>query len=285
MAFKKAVRRQQKLRLGIDGPSGCGKTMSALKIARGIVGPKGKIAVIDTENESSALYANLFDFDVAALKPPYEPESYIKLIKEAEREYDIIIVDSASHEWMGTGGCLEIHAVIPGNSYTNWRFVTPRHNKFTDAILQCETHIIVTLRSKQTYVQEEGDNKKITVKKLGITPQQRDGWEFELSAVLSQDISHQAHGTKDRTMLFPIDEWFIPDESTGKMLLDWLNQGEEMLPVERQLLANEVTEHWDGTILEGGIVIINGNKIKPPESQIEKLKTHAKFNKSFDNAN
>ena len=54
--FQKAVRKRAKARIGICGPAGSGKTMSALKLAFGIVGPTGKIAVIDTENESASLY-------------------------------------------------------------------------------------------------------------------------------------------------------------------------------------------------------------------------------------
>ena len=52
MAFVKAVRKRAKARIGICGPAGSGKTMSALKLAFGIVGPKGKIAVLDTDSIS-----------------------------------------------------------------------------------------------------------------------------------------------------------------------------------------------------------------------------------------
>ena len=46
----------------ISGPSGSGKTFSSLKLARGLVGPTGKIAFIDTENGSGKLYADLTEF-------------------------------------------------------------------------------------------------------------------------------------------------------------------------------------------------------------------------------
>ena len=35
-----------------------------------------------------------------------------------------------------------------GNSFVAWRDVTPEHNKLVDAILQCQMHVIVTMRSK-----------------------------------------------------------------------------------------------------------------------------------------
>ena len=53
MEFRKAERKQAKLRLGITGPSGSGKTYSALLIAKGL---GGRIAMIDTENGSGDLY-------------------------------------------------------------------------------------------------------------------------------------------------------------------------------------------------------------------------------------
>jgi RecA/RadA recombinase len=67
--FQKAVRKRAKARIGICGPAGSGKTMSALKLAFGIVSPTGKIAVLDTENESASLYAPLGDYHVAVIKP------------------------------------------------------------------------------------------------------------------------------------------------------------------------------------------------------------------------
>ncbi|MBF0186198.1 MAG: ATP-binding protein, partial [Magnetococcales bacterium] len=39
------------------GGSSSGKTYSALRLARGLVGPQGKIGVIDTENRRALFYA------------------------------------------------------------------------------------------------------------------------------------------------------------------------------------------------------------------------------------
>ncbi|MEG0635799.1 MAG: AAA family ATPase, partial [Pseudomonas sp.] len=58
--FKKAERKQAKLRLALAGPSGSGKTFSALLMAKGL---GGRIAVIDTEHGSASLYADIADFD------------------------------------------------------------------------------------------------------------------------------------------------------------------------------------------------------------------------------
>ena len=68
MGFRKAQRTKAKLRLAITGPAGSGKTYSALLLAFGI---GGKIALIDTENGSGDLYANLGDYDICNLNAPY----------------------------------------------------------------------------------------------------------------------------------------------------------------------------------------------------------------------
>ena len=82
MQFNKAERKRSKLRLAICGVSGSGKTTAALQIARGL---GGKIAMIDTENGSSSLYSDKFDFDVLELEAPYTPERYIEAIEAAEK--------------------------------------------------------------------------------------------------------------------------------------------------------------------------------------------------------
>ena len=226
--FQKATRRKTKLKLGIEGPSGSGKTYSALLVARGLVGPEGKIAVLDSENESSNLYEHLTDYDVAPIDPPYTPEKYIKLIQDAEASgYDVLVIDSITHEWKGQGGCLEIHASMPGNSFTNWGKVTPRHKAFVDTILQSKMHVICTMRSKETHALEENDRGKVTPKKLGLEAEVRSGTSYEFTTVLSMDISHQATSSKDRTGLFPADQWFKPSIETGQKLRDWCLLGKE----------------------------------------------------------
>ena len=63
-SFQKAQRIVKKARIGICGAAGSGKTLSALKIASGL---GQRIALVETENNSSVLYADRLDFDVVNL--------------------------------------------------------------------------------------------------------------------------------------------------------------------------------------------------------------------------
>jgi len=107
-----------------------------------------------------------------------------------------------------------------GNSWSAWRQVTPKHNELVDAMLQSPCHIIATMRSKMEYAQVEENGKK-QVKKLGMSPIQRDGMEYEFTIFIDLDQQHVATATKDRTTLFD-GKYFVPTIETGRTLLAWL---------------------------------------------------------------
>jgi hypothetical protein len=93
------------LLIGIAGTSGSGKTYSAMQIAKGIVGPGKRFAVIDTEAGRALHYSKLFEFDHCELEPPFRPSRYLDAVRAAEAKgYKAIIIDSWSHCWSGEGG-------------------------------------------------------------------------------------------------------------------------------------------------------------------------------------
>ena len=231
IVFRKAERKRAKARIALCAPAGGGKTHSALLIAKGL---GGKIAVIDTENGSAELEAgkpNIPEFDVITMHAPFDPIKYITAIDAAEKAgYDIVIIDSLTHAWAGTGGLLDKVDTISkasksGNSYTAWRDVTPLHNKLVDKMLQSTCHIIATMRSKTDYVLETNSKGGMTPKKVGLAPVQREGMDYEFTVVLDIDqSSHVATATKDRTSLFD-GAPFVPSPDTGETLLNWFNSG------------------------------------------------------------
>lgn len=238
MVFKKAEKTKSKLRLALSGPAGAGKTYSALRLAVGLLPPEGKIAVLDTENGSAQLYADQFNFDVLELAPPYHPFRFIEAIAAAEQAgYDILIMDSITHEWKGQGGVLDLHAqatktVARGNSFNAWSVASPLHQAFIDAIIRSKIHIIATMRSKTGYSQGEENGRKY-VRKMGLSPEQRDGIEFEFTTVMDMEPDgHYAISSKDRTGLFSADAPFLITEETGKQIKAWLETGSEPAPEE-----------------------------------------------------
>lgn len=226
MQLKQSQRQQVKLRLGLSGASGFGKTKSALLLAYGMTQDWSKIAVIDTENSSASLYSDLGNYNVLDLQAPYSPERYIQAIELCEKAgIEVIIVDSASHEWNGTGGCLDIHEKL-GGRFQDWSLVTPRHQAFINKILQSSCHIITTTRRKIDYSLDIGSNGKTQVVKHGTKEITRDGFEYELTINFELiNENHLAKASKDRTGLFMNKPEFVITCDTGKMILEWCNSG------------------------------------------------------------
>ena len=245
--FTKAKRTDTFIKLGIVGPSGSGKTFSALRLARGLVGPTGRIAVIDTENGSAKLYSDLTEFDHCDLVS-HKYTEFIEAVKEAEKAgYDAAIIDSLSHLWQGI---LDEKAAIDrrgGNSYANWTEPTKHLNEVIQTILQAKIHVICCLRSKAEYVMETNAKGKEVPKKVGTAPIFRENLEYEFSTVLEIGMDHQCTPSKDRTGLF-VDKTFRIDEGTGQQIAGWLSGSQ---PANRLRAAdNEETTRFLNLIHE-----------------------------------
>lgn len=225
--LKKAERAKVKLRIGISAPSGHGKTYSALLLAKGLVGDWNKIAVIDTEQDSAALYSHLGPFNHLSLGAPFEPERYIEAIETCEKAgMEVIIIDSMTHEWSGAGGMLEYQTRL-GGRFTDWAKVTPRHKSFLEKILQSKAHIIGTVRKKTDWVIEDNDKGKKEPRKVGLADEQRQGLEYEWTAAFTLAKGYLASAEKDRTSLFIGKPDFVITEETGRIFADWAQKGIE----------------------------------------------------------
>ena len=245
MELQKAQRRQAKIKLALQGPSGSGKTMSALLLAAGLT-DYSKIAVVDTENHSADLYAHLGDYSVLQLQKPFSPERYIEAIETCENAgMEVIVIDSITHEWEGSGGILDLHGNMPGNSFTNWAKMTPRHNAFVQKILESPCHIISTIRTKTDYTLSEKNGKMIP-EKVGLKGITRDGMDYEFTIVFDLDIKHYATASKDRTGLFMDKPPYVITSKTGERILQWCNAGTSLEEVIKQVqVAKDTIELRD----------------------------------------
>ena len=242
MELRKSERKKAKMKLALQGSSGSGKTYSSLMIAKGLTNSNlEKVAIIDTENGSSDLYAHLGNYNVLSMQPPYSPERYIEALQVCENaEMQVVIIDSISHCWEFL---LDVHSNMPGNSFTNWGKITPRQNAFVNKILQSNAHIIATMRVKQDYVLNQKNGKTVP-EKVGLKAIQRNDLDYEFTIVFDVDIAHQVKASKDRTGLFIDKPEFVINASTGKKILAWCNEGSEsnLQKIEQEINACETLE-------------------------------------------
>jgi hypothetical protein len=239
--FEKATKEKAKARIALTGPPGSGKTFTALRVATALA-DGGPIALIDTERGSASKYADAFDFDVATLEKSHAPETYIKAIRAAAAAgYPVLIVDSLSHEWAGLGGALEMKDRITaesksGNSYVAWGEVTPKHQRFIDAVLSFPGHLIATMRSKTAYVLETDDRGRQKPRKVGTAPVQREGVEYEFDVVGELDQDNTLRITKSRCPDLTNRSFEKPGADFADIVDAWVSDG--ATPAAEALIAS-----------------------------------------------
>lgn len=218
--------------IALYGESGSGKTYSALMLARGLVGSNGRIAMIDTESGRGGLYADVIDggYDLARLDPPFTPAAYVEAIQAAEGAgYDVIVVDSMSHEWEGQGGVLDQAAENEARSGKPglhcWKKPKAAHNSLMLSLLRARTPVICCLRAKYRSRQGKDRNGKTTILKDDhMTPIQSEDFIFEMTAHMAVERNHKITPTKlSHPRLKDVFPTGIPiDYATGERLAAWM---------------------------------------------------------------
>ncbi len=231
--------------VALTGGTNAGKTFSALRLARGIAGKNGKIAVIDSEGGRTLHLKNDFKFDALVMEPPFRPERFADACKSAEdAKYDVVLIDSWSMEWTGIGGILdwqaeELEAAVERQRATamqrGWQFdenkaqnanklqswIKPKmaHKAAVYSLLQRRIPIIFSIRGEESI---DPETKKKTFKSVC---NQAFPFEVTVSFRLAQD----AKGIID-----------LSDKSSYKMEgahADIFKHGEQLSERHGELLA------------------------------------------------
>jgi len=192
-SFRKAQKRGQlKAKIALYGASGSGKSYTALKIASML----GKTAVLDTENGSSELYSDEFDFDIMPVSS-YTTDTLTNAVKIAtDNNYKVLIIDSYSHFWEGQDGLLQVQeaqtAALKNDSRRAWQRIKPLEQAQKIALINSNLHVIVTLRTKNNWEDVVDDRGRTKHKITGVKPIQRENIEYEFSLV-----AHMTHSAED----------------------------------------------------------------------------------------
>lgn len=233
--IKKAVRQARKAKIALNGVSGSGKTYSALSIADGLKNG-GRVLVIDTENQSSSLYADDFDYDVLNLQDPIAANYESAINQAVKLGYDVLVIDSLTHAWEYLLD--EVERVQKRdrtkNSFTAWAEVTPIYKRLVKAVVDADLHCICTFRAKSEYVMQDyqGKDGKTRTKpvKMGLAPIFRQGGEYEFDVVANIDLEHTLSVEKSRYKFVADQVIDKPTSELGKQIKVWLASGEVKKP-------------------------------------------------------
>jgi len=235
--IKRATRSAGHLLVGVAGTSGAGKTLSALLLARGIVGPKGRVVLIDTESGRGNFYDDQVPggYDVLDLPPPHTPERYLEAMRAVEASAapgvpQVCVVDSASHEWEGQGGVVqqafEREAKTGKAGLQNWRGPKLAHRRWVCALASSAMHIVLCMRRKEKFEQTGGQ-----VRSAGFYTVQDKDLPFELTVSLEMGQRNGRGGYPAAVLKAPgnLAEAFPVDKqigvATGEKLAEWMGGG------------------------------------------------------------
>ena len=269
--FKKATKEAAKLRAAIFGPSGAGKTFTSLRLATGI---GGRIAVIDSERRTASKYADRFDFDVCDLGAgQHRISDYVTAIRGAgEAGYNVLIIDSLTHAWQEL--LAEVDAIAKakyrGNTWSAWSDGTPKQKALIDAILDFPGHVIATMRSKTEWTTEAtGSGGKSAPKRVGLTPEQGKGIEYEFDMLFELSTEHILTVIKDRSGKFQDQCLQDPGEALGAEMAAWLDEGAPAMSIPDQIRAKARAVGL--TALGMQALLVQCNEAQPLEAMPAKL--------------
>jgi hypothetical protein len=181
--------------------------------------------LIDTENRSAAKYSDGSWLQLALTS--FSLTDYIEAIEFAQQHADVLIIDSISHAWSGVGGALEQAENLQKktrNKMEAWRLVTPLHNRFVTALVNCQCHLIVTMRTKTEWTFEQDDRGRQVPRKIGTKPIQRDGLEYEFDIVCDLTWEHDLLVSKTRMPALDGRVINKPGAALGREIKAWLGE-------------------------------------------------------------
>jgi hypothetical protein len=232
MTIRPATRQGVRPLICFYSESGGGKTYGSLLVARGFVGPKGKMVLVDTESGRGELYADVKEFggyDVLPLEDPFSPSRYMDAIEAVEQSGAAIgILDSGSHEWEGIGGVLDMAEKAGGNGLAKWQKPKMEHALFLQRLLRSSIPWIICLRAKfkTRQIKEEGKKTEI-VKDDFPTPIQADDFIFEATVHGLIDLAHNFQPRKishpDLADCLPKNQPLTMEH--GRLIAEWCAMG------------------------------------------------------------
>lgn len=203
--IRPAQRAHAKPLIGLYGESGSGKTYSALLLARGFVGPEGRICMIETESGRGEAYADpteypeIGGYDVVSMRDDFSPAAYGQAIKAVENAgVDALIIDSASHEWEGAGGVLAMAAQNQAGGKKGpivWQQPKILHQReFMLRFMQTAIPLVILcMRAKYPMREVEIKGKKQWVRSEDLHPKQADDILYEMFIHGWLDMQHRLH--------------------------------------------------------------------------------------------
>jgi hypothetical protein len=239
------------------GFAGSGKTYTAALVAIGLskmLNNKKPVFFIDTETGSDFMVRRfktenlgLFVVKKRAFK------DLLPMCEEAEKNTDILIVDSVSAFW---GDLMESYKAKKGRtfiSFPDWGILKREWQKFTDWYLNAPVHCIICGRAGWIYNPMEDADGQTQLEKIGTKMKAEAEFGYEPSILIEMEriklvsdgkigekIVHRAHILKDRNDILDGKSFDDPTFKDFLPTIEALNLGGEHFGLDTKTTSEEM---------------------------------------------
>lgn len=270
--------------IGLWGPQGCGKTLSALKLARGIVGPAGKIVFGDTENKRALFYADeCGPWDHCDLQPPFTPEKFGAFFTWAEQQgADAIVLDSGSHVWSGEGGVLDKADASASSGLAKWKAPKMAYKRMMNNLTRAPIPVIICYRGQEAVKQVGKD-----IVPVGWKPVCEKNTPFEMTIFLRMTSDGHYDLEQSKPVPGPLRPVITADgivtEEMGRKIAEWCGSGlsvdQEYLKLKRDGADAAIQGVQQYTVWKDALTGLQKDKIKQHHAEWVKTAKQADADK------
>jgi len=256
-SFRPPVNVQPPIFVMVAGGTNTGKSFSSLLLARGMVGPRGKIAVLDTESGRMANLRRHHEFDMDVMQPPFTPSLIAEAAEAAEADgYGALVVDSMSMIHVGPGGYRdwhrqEVERMCRGDESKAIAMDYPARKKpsldrqaMLYRLLQRRIPIIFSCRAR-----EMTEKKGMEIKKIGWQPVIHPEFIYDMTVGLTL-TPEDGKGVIRHRAPFKIEKDLAEAFRDGDMIT--VQHGEAIMDIMRSSAAPAMAFHvtrTDGKVL------------------------------------
>ena len=231
------------------GQSGSGKTLSALKFARGLVGPDGKIGIVDTEGKRALIYADdpeVGGFHHLDLVAPYSSSRFREALRDMiAAGMNAVIFDSASHEHEAEGGMLDFKEQEAARGVKQrgvWIKPKMQHGRFITACRGAPIHVIFCIREKVII-----DIDKTPPEKVYLPVCDRDlMFEFMISMRLEPETHRATFIKVPKPFLAHVHDGMVVEVEHGRLLMAEAGKGATVDAAAAQVISELELSADDG---------------------------------------
>lgn len=232
------------LKLGAMGFAGSGKTFTAAEIAIGLTQyVKGKqIAFFDSEKGSDFITKRVSDAGLELLVHKGRAfTDLITIMREAEAGgVSVLIIDSISHVWRDLCDSYKKKQKRTRLTFGDWDVLKGQWADFVNLYINSKLHIIMLGRAGFEYDMEEGEDKKMEIRKTGtkMKVEGETGFEPDLLMEMEREqnkdgeIFNVAYILKDRSDTMNGARIVRPKFKDFLPIINFLNIGGEHVGVD-----------------------------------------------------